>query len=67
MTTVTAEYLAGIAEGRAIYKAEGLADAQARIANLRATMRGFGPSSAVGQLLRGELDFWLNQVKRAAK
>jgi len=65
--TVTAEYLAGIKEGRAILQAHGAesADAQARIDNLTATINGFAASSPVGQMLRGERDFWRNQVSKA--
>lgn len=67
MQTVSAEYLAGIGEGRAIYREEGMANAAAHVDNLRATLRGFSGQSPVGQMLRGELDFWQNQIKRAGK
>ena len=65
MQTVSAEYLAGINEGRAIYRAEGMANATAHVDNLRATLRGFSGQSPVGQMLRGELDFWRNQIKES--
>lgn len=62
-TTVTQEYLAGICEGREIFKREGLAYAHDHIAILRTTSKGFAASSPVGQMLRGELDFWRNQLR----
>ncbi len=67
METVNAIYLEGIREGRACLEKYGTHDIsiQDRIDNLRSTMRGFPASTPVGQLLRGELDFWLNQAKRA--
>ena len=50
--TVTQDYL------------EGMEYAEDHIYNLRETIKGFAASSPVGQMLRGELQFWLNQVKR---
>ena len=66
--TVTAEYLMGIKEGRETLRKYGTADISIadRIANLRSTIKGFAASSPVGQMLRGELDFWRNQQKRIA-
>lgn len=64
MQTVTSSYLDGIREGRETFKREGLTDAQAHLDNLRETIKGFDASSPVGQMLRGELDFWVNQLKR---
>lgn len=66
MVTVTEEYLMGIREGRELLKKYGteeitIAD---RIDNLRRTMKGFAANSPVGQMLRGELDFWRNQQKK---
>lgn len=68
MTTVTAEYLMGIKEGRAILEQRGTDDASAqdRLDSLNRTIKGFAASSPVGQMLRGERDFWANQIKRAA-
>jgi hypothetical protein len=64
MTTksVTSEYLMGIREGRETLRRCGPEMAQAELANLNATIRMFGASNPVGQLLRGERDFWRNQV-----
>lgn len=62
-TTISAEYIMGIKEGREAFKTYGGADAQDRISNIRSTLKGFSGSSPVGQMLRGELHFWLNQVK----
>lgn len=68
MQTVTAEYLMGIQEGRELLRKYGTESItiQDRIDNLKRTMKGFPASTPVGQMLRGELDFWLNQAKRAA-
>ena len=60
-------YLEGIKEGRAMFKQYGAAIAQSELSNLNSTIAGFSASSPVGQLLRGERDFWKNQVKRASK
>lgn len=65
MASVTAEYLEGIREGRETFKREGMANAQAHVDNLTATARTFAASSPVGQSLRGERDFWRNQLKKA--
>ncbi|QMP18235.1 hypothetical protein RpY1_023 [Ralstonia phage RpY1] len=68
MQTVTAEYLMGIKEGRDLlgkYGTESIT-IQDRIDNLKRTMKGFPASTPVGQMLRGELDFWRNQAKRTA-
>jgi hypothetical protein len=61
--TVTAEYLDGIREGRETFKREGLTNATDHIDNLNRTIAGFAASSPVGQLLRGERDFWRNQLR----
>ena len=71
--TVSQHYLDGIREGRAIlkaWKAEGMADtdlptlAQAHLDNIKRTARSFDAQSPVGQLLRGERDFWRNKLKQ---
>lgn len=62
--TVTAEYLAGIREGREWFKRHGMTDAKANLDNLTRTARTFSASSPVGQMLRGERDFWRNQIKK---
>lgn len=62
--TVTAEYLEGIREGRATFRAEGMANAAAHLDNLNRTAATFAASSPVGQLLRGERDFWRNQIRK---
>lgn len=66
-TAVTAEYLMGIKEGRAILNSHGAADISVadRLDNLRATIKGFAANTPVGQMLRGERDFWLHQQKLA--
>ena len=67
MNTVSTHYLEGIKEGRAYLTKYGAADIDAHIANLRSTMKGFPASTPVGQMLRGELDFWRNQKARGAR
>lgn len=64
MQTITQEYLDGIQEGRKIFKGEGVKDARAHLDNLIVTCRRFGASSPVGQMLRGERDFWRNQLRK---
>lgn len=64
MQPVTQEYLAGIREGREYLKRfkPDLADARAVLANVESTLKGFtGP---VGDMLRGERDFWRNQIRK---
>ena len=61
--TVSAEYLDGIREGRALLKAHGAEDARTLRDNLERTARMFDAQSPVGQMLRGERDFWRLQVK----
>lgn len=67
MQTVTSSYLDGIAEGREYLNKYGADDAAAHVANLEACCREFGPSNPVGQLYRGERDFWRNQLKKAKR
>lgn len=63
---VTAAYIDGIREGREVFAREGLSLAAERLENLNSTIRmGFAADSPVGQILRGERDFWRNQIKRA--
>jgi len=63
---VSAEYLEGIREGRAWLRKYGAGDAAAVLDNLERTARTFAASSPVGQMLRGERDFWRNQLKKGA-
>ena len=63
--TVTSEYLDGIREGRLWFKQYGMDMAQAHLDTLTRTARAFDASSPVGQLLRGERDFWRNKLKGA--
>ena len=63
--TVTQEYIMGIVDARAVFRAEGLGDAHAHLDNLNRTIKYFDASSPVGQKLRGERDFWRNQIKTA--
>jgi len=64
--TVTSEYLMGIREGRETLRRCGPGVANAELANLNATIRMFGSSNPVGQLLRGERAFWRNQIANNA-
>ena len=63
--TVTQAYLMGIREGRECLAKNGTVEIsiQDRISNLKSTIKGFSAGSDVGQMLRGELDFWRNQQK----
>lgn len=63
MTTVTADYIEGIKEGRAYFDKHGGVDAVDILANLNSTIKGFAASTPVGQMLRGERDFWKNQIR----
>lgn len=64
---VSPYYLEGIKEGRAALTKYGMDIAHDELCNLESTIRrGFDASSPVGQMLRGERDFWRNQLKRAA-
>lgn len=66
MQAVSAEYCEGISEGRATFKREGMTFAAEHLDNLTSTARRFEASSPVGQMLRGERDFWRNQIKNHA-
>lgn len=62
--TVSQAYVDGILEGRAALRRHGLEIARQELDNLTRTCRMFDASSAVGQMLRGERDFWRNQIKK---
>jgi hypothetical protein len=67
---ITQEYLEGIKEGRA-YLLKFQPDIQRMQLILRSIERALteiqaeSPSGAVADLLRGERDFWRNQIKKA--
>jgi len=63
-TTVSEMYLEGIKEGRERLTKYGC-DANEELASLNRTLRSFTASSPVGQMLRGERDFWRNQLNKA--
>jgi hypothetical protein len=68
MSTVTAEYLDGIREGRHLLNALAIVDRtpetfRAYMANVQATMQTFS-AGPVKDLLRGERDFWRNQLRK---
>jgi hypothetical protein len=67
MQTVTNEYLMGIKEGRAMFEKHGVSIAQEELDNIKRTIIGFAANTSVGQMLRGERDFWANQLKAASK
>ena len=71
--TVTESYLEGLPDGRALlraWQAEGASElaglARASLDTLNRTCPRFEAQSPVGQYLRGERDFWRNQVKKYA-
>ena len=59
---VSAKYIEGIKEGRAWLRIHGAGDAPELLDNLNRTIRMFSASSPIGQMLRGERDFWKNQL-----
>lgn len=59
----TDAYLMGIKEGRESFKKNGMQFAHEELANLNSTIKQFSASSDVGQMLRGERDFWKNKIK----
>jgi len=63
MALYTSDYLMGISEGREMLRRCGPGIARAEFDNLTRTIRSFDSSSPVGQLLRGQRDFWRNQIK----
>jgi uncharacterized protein YodC (DUF2158 family) len=63
---VTEEYLEGMLEGRKWFKQYGMDEAQAHLDSLERTARTFSASSPVGQMLRGERDYWRYKIKNAA-
>ena len=72
--TVSQEYLDGILDGRRVLRTLEAEESpnpvslelmQAENDNCARTARLFDAQSPVGQLLRGERDFWRNQIKRA--
>ena len=63
--TVTQEYLMGIHDARQLFLRYGADDAHDYLANINLTIKAFDAASPVGQMLRGERDFWRNQIKTA--
>lgn len=63
-TNVSPYYIEGIKEGREALIKYGKGIAQDELDNLIRTLKGFDAASPVGQMLRGERDFWKNQVAR---
>lgn len=64
MIEVSPHYIEGIKEGRAAFERDGINIAQDELRNLNSTLKGFAASSPVGQMLRGERDFWKHQLTR---
>ena len=64
--TVTQSYLDGIKDGRSYLRtfSPSIEEMHEIVANIRETLKGF-KSGPVAESLRGERDFWLNQIKRA--
>lgn len=62
--TYSQHYLDGIKSGREALVRHSISIARDEVANLRSTIKGFPASNPVGQFLRGELDFWLHQLKK---
>ena len=64
MKQVSQAYLDGILEGRAWFKQYGMDMAHEHLANLERTAKSFDAQNPVGQMLRGERDYWRNKLKR---
>lgn len=69
---ISQAYLDGIREGRSLlnaWLAEGLDDvaelARVSLANAQERCRMFDASTDIGQLTRGERDFWRNQIRKS--
>ena len=62
--TVSQYYLDGIKEGREAFKREGMEFAVDHLVNLASTIKRFPAKHPVGRMLRGERDFWKNQMKK---
>jgi len=60
---VSAEYIMGIKDARSYFDQHGGTDAVEVLANLNSTIKGFSANTPVGQMLRGERDFWKNQIR----
>lgn len=61
---VSTYYIEGIKSGREAFRKYGLGIAREELDTLKRTIKGFGRTSPVGQYLRGEFDFWRNQLGR---
>ena len=61
--TVTQEYLMGIHDARQLFLRYGAEDAHEYLDSINLTLKAFSASSPVGRMLRGERDFWRNQIK----
>ena len=68
MKQVSEMYILGVKEGREVLDKHGLTlSIEERLANLNSTIKGFAASSPVGQMLRGERDFWKHQLSDVMK
>ncbi len=65
MKQVAQEYIDGILEGSKAFKLYGMEDAQERLAGLDRLCKQFDASNPVGQMMRGERDFWRNKLRNA--
>lgn len=61
--TYTQYYIEGIKEGREYLNKYPDTDPAEMVSSLKATLAGFSGSSPVGQMLKGERDFWINQIR----
>ena len=63
MNTIWQEYCDGVIEGRAIFKREGMENARERLDTLNRLCKQFDAANPVGQLFRGERDFWKHKLR----
>ena len=64
MRKVAQEYIDGILEGAKAFKLYSLEDAQERLEGLERLCKRFDAQSPVGQMMRGERDFWRNKLRK---
>lgn len=65
MKAVSEWYIEGITDARRDFGEHGIAIASDRLESLARLCKQFDASNPVGQMFRGERDFWRNKVKNA--
>lgn len=65
MKQVAQEYIDGILEGSKAFKLHGMEYAQEHLDSLERLCKRFDAQNPVGQMMRGERDFWRNKLRNA--